>query len=143
MSNYLQHHGIKGQKWGVRRFQNEDGSYTSEGKERYGKATAKTLNKEQKNADDAEKKKRSETAKKIFVAAAAASLTAAAAYATSKHIKNKSNSMLNREHGKKLRTIFNQHYLYDSTNADLNAQMRYRDYIRSKESLMYIPKRKH
>lgn len=28
----LTHHGIKGQKWGVRRFQNEDGSYTSRGK---------------------------------------------------------------------------------------------------------------
>lgn len=34
-SNYLEHHGIKGQRWGVRRFQNEDGSYTPEGKERY------------------------------------------------------------------------------------------------------------
>lgn len=33
----LIHHGIKGQKWGVRRFQNEDGSYTPEGKERYGR----------------------------------------------------------------------------------------------------------
>ena len=36
-STYLAHHGIKGQKWGVRRFQNPDGSYTSAGKERYGK----------------------------------------------------------------------------------------------------------
>lgn len=34
--NALEHHGIKGQKWGIRRFQNEDGSYTTEGKERYG-----------------------------------------------------------------------------------------------------------
>ena len=34
MSN-LQHHGIKGQKWGVRRFQNTDGSLTAEGKKRY------------------------------------------------------------------------------------------------------------
>lgn len=33
---YLVHHGILGQKWGIRRFQNEDGSYTPEGKERYG-----------------------------------------------------------------------------------------------------------
>ena len=31
---YLAHHGIKGQKWGVRRFQNKDGSYTDEGKRR-------------------------------------------------------------------------------------------------------------
>ena len=31
----LQHHGIKGQKWGVRRFQNKDGSLTDKGKKRY------------------------------------------------------------------------------------------------------------
>lgn len=34
---YLAHHGIKGQKWGIRRYQNPDGSLTSEGKARYGK----------------------------------------------------------------------------------------------------------
>lgn len=33
--NYLAHHGIKGQHWGVRRFQNEDGTLTASGKERY------------------------------------------------------------------------------------------------------------
>lgn len=31
----LYHHGIKGQKWGVRRFQNEDGTLTPEGQKRY------------------------------------------------------------------------------------------------------------
>ena len=31
----LYHHGIKGQKWGVRRFQNPDGSFNAAGKERY------------------------------------------------------------------------------------------------------------
>lgn len=34
--DYLAHHGIKGQKWGVRRFENENGSLTAEGKKRYG-----------------------------------------------------------------------------------------------------------
>lgn len=31
----LKHFGILGQKWGVRRYQNEDGSLTTAGKERY------------------------------------------------------------------------------------------------------------
>jgi hypothetical protein len=34
---YLSHHGIKGQKWGVRRYQNSDGSLTEAGKQRYSK----------------------------------------------------------------------------------------------------------
>lgn len=31
----LYHHGIKGQRWGFRRYQNEDGTYTDAGKQRY------------------------------------------------------------------------------------------------------------
>ena len=34
-ADYLEHHGILGQKWGVRRFQNKDGTLTTAGKERY------------------------------------------------------------------------------------------------------------
>lgn len=34
MENNLQHHGIKGQKWGVRRYQNKDGTLTEAGKRR-------------------------------------------------------------------------------------------------------------
>lgn len=34
--NYLMHYGVEGQKWGVRRYQNADGSLTAEGKAHYG-----------------------------------------------------------------------------------------------------------
>lgn len=34
-SDELHHHGIKGQKWGIRRFQNKDGSFTPAGRKRY------------------------------------------------------------------------------------------------------------
>ena len=33
--NELYHYGIKGQKWGIRRFQNPDGSLTNAGRKRY------------------------------------------------------------------------------------------------------------
>ena len=36
----LYHYGTKGMKWGVRRYQNPDGSYTAAGKERYGKGSS-------------------------------------------------------------------------------------------------------
>lgn len=32
----IMHHGILGQKWGVRRYQNKDGSLTAAGKKRVG-----------------------------------------------------------------------------------------------------------
>lgn len=35
-NNYLTHHGIKGQRWGIRRYQNKDGSLTPAGRKRYG-----------------------------------------------------------------------------------------------------------
>ncbi len=35
--NELYHHGIKGQKWGIRRYQNPDGSLTKAGLSRYKK----------------------------------------------------------------------------------------------------------
>lgn len=40
-SDYLEHHGILGQKWGLRRWQNEDGSLTEEGRVHYMKKNTK------------------------------------------------------------------------------------------------------
>ena len=50
-SYYLEHHGIKGQKWGVRRFQNKDGSLTTAGRKRYNV----DIDREQKKLDKAKK----------------------------------------------------------------------------------------
>ena len=38
---YLAHSGIKGMKWGIRRYRNEDGTLTEAGKKRYAKMNAK------------------------------------------------------------------------------------------------------
>ena len=49
MENELYHHGVKGQRWGVRRYQNSDGSLTDAGKKRVAKLNAK-INKADKKA---------------------------------------------------------------------------------------------
>ena len=48
----LYHHGIKGQKWGVRRFQNANGSLTTRGKSRY--LRGKEIYKEREKIQDKE-----------------------------------------------------------------------------------------
>lgn len=63
-SGELYHHGILGQKWGVRRYQNKDGSLTPAGK---------------KHKSDSNKKEISEVAKKRIIKGAIAITTVAAA----------------------------------------------------------------
>lgn len=41
--DYLAHHGIDGMKWGIRRFQNPDGTLTAAGRERYRKNALEKL----------------------------------------------------------------------------------------------------
>lgn len=41
MENELTHWGIKGMRWGIRRYQNKDGTLTTAGKKRYAKEMAK------------------------------------------------------------------------------------------------------
>ena len=42
-NDYLMHHGVLGQKWGVRRYQNADGSLTAAGKQKLAKYKEKEL----------------------------------------------------------------------------------------------------
>ena len=63
----LKHYGIKGMKWGVRRFQNSDGSLTADGKKRYSGDNLKDIQKQVnqgKNVDDGVKKTKAKAAEK-------------------------------------------------------------------------------
>lgn len=76
----LYHHGIKGMKWGVRRFQNSDGTRTAAGRKRY------TDSGEKKPLSDEERAARNAKIKKAAIAVGAAAATAALAYAGHKYM---------------------------------------------------------
>lgn len=75
-SDELYHHGIKGQKWGVRRYQNEDGSYTPAGKKRYSDGASGNASSKSGGIDKEKLKK----AAKIAAVAAGTGLAAYGAY---------------------------------------------------------------
>lgn len=56
MDDTLRHYGVKGQRWGVRRYQNLDGTWTHAGKKRYGDSDNDSAGGEKKTASTTKKK---------------------------------------------------------------------------------------
>lgn len=117
----LAHYGIKGQKWGFRRFRNEDGSLTAEGRDhygigdprrpgttgsiqsnvrqaehnyrvkRFGSASAKTLESKPKQLSKKEQQIRKTRAKRLLKTAAIVGVGVAALYGMHRHNKTTDN----------------------------------------------------
>lgn len=111
-SDYLAHYGVKGQKWGVRNWQNEDGTYTDAGKNHYGwgygyqnrgsssadsgqsrqtqKAVQSNAGRDKKNVvrQEQDEEARKIRTRNIILAAAGVSIAALAAYKGGKALKS-------------------------------------------------------
>lgn len=80
-SDYIKHHGIRGQRWGIRRFQNKDGSLTKAGEKRYYEGTSLKNSKPSTGEKGSrEKKGLSDKQKKALKIGATVVGTALAAY---------------------------------------------------------------
>lgn len=96
MDSKLYHSGVKGMKWGIRRYQNADGTLTEEGRARYGADSYQKMSPSQQanfNKDMTERsdKLKRNTAIGIGLAATAASAAGLAWYLTKR-----------KEHGKRV-----------------------------------------
>lgn len=96
MDSELYHSGVKGMKWGIRRYQNADGTLTEEGRARYGANSYQEMSPSQRANFNKDMTTRSDKLKRntaigVVLAATAASAAGLAWYLTKR-----------KEHGKRV-----------------------------------------
>ena len=134
-STELYHFGIKGMRWGVRRFQNKNGQLTSAGKKRYDETDGQSIKKSKHRLNLEEEYRKGGLSKedaeiaaakrikkeKILAAAAGLTIAAATTYVINKKLKEKCDSII--KSGKTLQRIEMQDTggkLYDQLYAAKN-----------------------
>lgn len=100
-SDELYHYGIKGMRWGVRRYENEDGTLTEAGKKRYG------------TVENYRKKRRR---KRIAVGVAATAAAAAALFSGNKAHKKALNNKKLQEIAKRQKEVYENPILNKKRN---------------------------
>lgn len=103
-NNYLVHHGILGMKWGIRRYQNADGTLTAAGKRRRAAGSSNT----KKMSKDDDKKSLEKTRKVLDTSSA---LTNQIANTLEKGTNKKIRPDLSNMTDKELRDRINREYL--------------------------------
>jgi hypothetical protein len=122
--DYVAHFGIKGMKWGVRRYQNNDGSLTSAGKSRYNKKSDHQLKLEAKYQQKGKTKEEAEAAakkrvkiEKTIAASAGIALGAAATVALIKKYKGYADDIIV---GTKDQPIYRMELMNDAKDHDMS-----------------------
>lgn len=103
----LYHHGIKGMKWGVRRYQRKDGTLTNAGKKRYSEDSSEPNKSKHRSKLEAKYREQGMSQKqaefaaarrikieKIIGVTAGLTVTAAAAYVANKNIKERADGII-------------------------------------------------
>ena len=86
MTNELYHFGVRGMKWGQRRYQNQDGSYTAQGRGRYAPngSSRRSSSGSRSSSSSSDRRARLKKAAKIGAGVAAAGLAAYGGYRLAK-----------------------------------------------------------
>lgn len=115
-SDYIKHHGIRGQKWGIRRFQNKDGSLKPAGEKRYYDDNKKSTSGEKKKGlSDSQKK-----ALKVGAAVLGTTLAAYGGYKLYQINKDATSGLSNQYHDKAVKAFTESNKLLSNGFASNN-----------------------